>query len=279
MISIATNLPALRGINTLNLSTRQLYSTFEKLATGRRINRAADDPSGLAAADQLRAREAQIEQQLKAMEMESARLAARDGAYDAVGEMMLDLEGLVVTAANSAALSDGEREAMQIEIDSIIKSIDYVAASSRFKGDLVLEGVSSHSLGQITLLVDDGSGGQVSKTYSLADLATGGELDIRSGDLDRAQSVVRAATGSISSTRGAIGNRMKDLESQARTLAAEREGVADARSKILDADFALETANLVRNQVLQQAALFTTQLALEQNASVALSLLTGAKHA
>ncbi|MCC6678765.1 MAG: hypothetical protein IT436_16660 [Phycisphaerales bacterium] len=278
MISIASNITALRSVNTLNSSTRALYATFEKLATGRRINRASDDPSGLMASDHLRARQAQIEQQIKAMEIESTRLTARDGAYDAVGEMMLDLEGLVVSAASTATMTDGEREAMQIEIDSIVKGVDYAAATTRFGGDLVLEGVSSRTLGEITLLVDDGQGGQVSRSFSLADLATGGELALKSGDMTFAQSVAKAATGEVASMRGAIGNRMKDLDSQARTLTSELEGVVKARSQILDADFAAETANLVRNQVLQQAALYTTQMALTQNAGIAMSLLSGAKN-
>lgn len=278
MISIASNIPALRSVNTLNASTRALYSTFEKLATGRRINRTSDDPAGMLVSDHLRTRQVEIEQQLKSMEQESARLSARDGAYDAVGEMMLDLEGLVVTAASTATMTDGEREAIQMEIDSIVKGIDYAATTSRFNGDLVLEGVSSRTLGDISIEVDDGQGGTTTRTFSLSDLATGGSLALGKGDMTFAQSVAKAASEEVSSMRGAIGNRMKDLDSRARTLTAEMEGVAHARSQILDADFAAETANLVRNQVLQQAALYTTQMAMNHNAGIALSLLGGAKN-
>lgn len=276
LISIATNLPGLRSVNALNQSTRALYSTFEKLATGRRINRASDDPSGMISAEHLRARQAEIEEQLKSMEMESSRLASRDGAYSAVGDLMLDLEEAVVSAASTGTMTEEERAQHQRDIDSIIQSIDFVAATSRSGGDLLLQGLSSESLGRMTLRVPDGSGGHTTKTYSLADLKTGGELDLSSGKLEFAQSIAHASGLSVSQSRAAIGNRMNDLDSQARTLTAELEGVVDSRSRIVDADFAAETANLVRNQVLQAAALYTAQMAIQQNAGVALALLGGA---
>lgn len=273
MISIMTNTAAMTGLKTLNLTNLDLFKSLERLSTGRRINRGADDPSGLIAAERFNAEQVTIEKQLQMMERESAYLAAKDGAHEAISDKMVELDGLVVQAANSAGLTEGERGAIQMEIDSIVKSIDFAADTTYFNGEKLLEGVSSRTLGRASVTIPGEGGASETISYSLADIMSGGQLDLKSGRLEFTQAAVKAAGSSVSFTRGAIGTRMTDIDSESRELQVRLEGVAASKSSIMDTDFARETANLVRTQVLQQAALYTTQMAIGQNANIALALL------
>lgn len=273
MISINTNIAAMSGMTSIARSGRAMAVAMERLATGRRINHGSDDPSGLIVGENLAAEQRMIEKKIERFELETHRLAAADGARSVVSELLTDLNALVVTAANRAGLSDGELEALQIEADSIIQTIDSLSDTSTFNGQRLLEGTRSDTLGRVTRNVENPDGTVRAREYALADLLGGRGLDLITGDLELAQEVVKGAVGSNTGARSAVGNRMNDIQSQIAELQIRFENVSAAKSLIMDADFAVETANLIRARVLEQAAIFTTRIAMEHNAKTALSLL------
>jgi len=233
----------------LQRSQASLNTALERLATGSRINRASDDPAGAIALDRLSARQRTIDESIERIEFDQHRYGTIDGGLSVVSDLAAELNGIVVAAANDG-LSDAEKEALQMEADSIIDAIDHIAGTTVFNGQRVLAGASAAELGTA-----------VGEGLSLASLSSGGELDLLSGDLDLAQDVVRAATSEISARRSAVGSLMRRGESEIRALQGELEGVVGAASRIGDGDIARETAELVRGRILERAAIASILIA------------------
>jgi flagellin len=238
-ISFHSNLAAMRAHSSYASFTHQLGGTLERLATGKRINRAADDPAGLQVVDQMKQRLAVMNTRLDRLGFEDAYLGAREGAQSAVSELLTELQGTLTASANTGGLTEEERAALQDQAQSIVQAIDYLANSTTFNGQQILTGFSASHLG----------------------LAG---MDLVSGDRDAAQEALKAAISTVSGSRAAIGTQMQANESERRLLQSELENTQSARSQIEDADFAKETAALIREQTLQQASLYMMQLAMER---------------
>ncbi len=186
---------------------------------------------------------------------------------------MIDLQGHVVAAANRGGMSAEEIAAHQLEAESILKTIDHLQQTSEFNGRKLLDGFGTSDLGEYFMSVTGANGQPETVTLNLSSMMGPGGLNLATGDLETAQKVVKTATSFVSTSRAAIGNRMLEIDSQRRTGLKELEGVMGERSRVEDADYALETANLVRSRVMQEVSLFTTQLAGDIMAKTALALL------
>ncbi|MCC6427538.1 MAG: hypothetical protein IT435_12040 [Phycisphaerales bacterium] len=247
---------------------------MERLATGKRINRAADDPAGSIITDKLTGDIKSLEKQIEGYTRELGYLAAKDGAHSAVGDMLVDLQGLVVSAANRGAMSKEELDALQLQANSIIGTIDHLAGTQIFNEQKLLDEAHSHQLGEVTVTTENPDGSTTSETKTLADIANGGDLNLRDGDLEAAQEAIEAAIADVASTRGAVGARGQDLESQIRTSQSELENLSATRSQIADADYALEISAMIRTQTLQQASIFMMQMMMQSGEQV-LGLISG----
>lgn len=272
-VSIQHNSMSMVGRRQIDIATRGVNLAMERLSTGKRVNRASDDPSGVATITELTARERTLRAEIDNADRESAYLAAREGAQSVVSDLLLDLQGQVVAAANRGAMSAEEIAARQLETESILKTIDHLQQTAEFNGNRLLQGFGTNELGEYFVSVTGANGQPETITMSLASMMGGGALNLATGDLETAQKVVKAATSTVSTSRAAIGNRMLEIDSQRRTGLKELEGVMGERSRVEDADYALETSNLVRSRVMQDVALFTTQLAGELMAKTAMALL------
>jgi flagellin len=267
--SVLTNIPEIRSIHQMNKASRAMSSSMEKLATGKRINRASDDPSGLIAADHLSGQAKSIRAEISKLERAVYLSNARDGAEAAVGDMLLDLQSIIVTAASTGATTREEREALQVQAVETVKAIDFVFNTSTFGGIKLLEGGSALGLASVT--GPAGEDGQT-KTYSLHDIA--GDLNLVDGNMELAQQLVNAASGSITHSRAERGALVKNqFESRIDSLYVELENTVAAESIIRDTDYAAEVSSLVRSQVLREAALQMTLVAREHMAKSTLALL------
>jgi flagellin len=146
MTRINTNIPAIKAINRLDANQRDLNLRLERLATGLRINRGADDPAGLISSERLRAEIRGIEQAIENGARASNVISTAEGAMSEVSAMLLDLQGLVVEAANEAGLTDAEVAANQLQIDSILDSIDRIANTTTFASQRLLNGEKGYLL-------------------------------------------------------------------------------------------------------------------------------------
>ncbi len=147
---INTNVAALISQHRLGQSQKELSATLERLSSGLRINRGADDPSGLIASENLRSEIAGVQQAIDNSQRATNVIATAEGALNEVSSLLVDIQSLVVQAANKGALSDDEIRANQLQIDSAIDSITRIANTTSFAGLKLLDG----SLDYVTSGVD-----------------------------------------------------------------------------------------------------------------------------
>ena len=194
-----------------------------RLSTGKKINRGADDPAGLISSEALSQALAALDAESRAAERNTSVANTADAALGEISDQMIEKEALDVAAANTGGLSDAERDAIQLEMDSISQSIDRTARSAEFNGQNLLDGSMEIPL----------EGG-------------GHTIDAVSAD---------TSVSELNEIRGSLGAFTRNgLESRQRSLDAETVNTAAARSQLLDTDYAEEAATLVRASILQQSS-------------------------
>jgi len=144
MSRIHSNIPALQSIHRLQRNYQDLTTRLERLATGLRINRGADDPAGLIASERLRLEIRGIGQAIDNSGRASNVITVVEGALAEANALLLDLQALIVQSANEAALSDEEVRANQLQIDSILASLDRIANTTSFAGKKLLDGSQAY---------------------------------------------------------------------------------------------------------------------------------------
>ncbi len=171
MSRINTNVQSLIAQRVLGINNASLGTTLERLSTGLRINRGADDPAGLIASENLRAEKTALAAAIGNSERAAQVVSIAEGGLTEVASLLNEVEGLITATANTAGLSDEEREANQLQIDSILQTIDRVAAATSFQGTRLLNG----NFDYVTENVDDEI---ASYNVNGAKLQFGGTLDV-----------------------------------------------------------------------------------------------------
>lgn len=144
MTRIHTNIPALQAIHRLQSSHRDLATSLVRLATGLRINRGADDPAGLIASELLRREMRGIQQAIENSTRASNVISVAEAGLNEVSALLLDLQALIVEAANEGALIQQEIDANQLQIDSILASLDRISNTTAFAGRKLLDGSQAY---------------------------------------------------------------------------------------------------------------------------------------
>lgn len=140
MARINTNLPSLIAQRQLTKSTGELGLRLQRLSTGLRINRGADDPAGLIVSERLRSEIKGLDQAISNSERASSVIATTEGYLAEISDLLNSIKGLVVEAANTAGLSKEEIKANQLQIDSAIESITRISNTASFAGLQLLNG-------------------------------------------------------------------------------------------------------------------------------------------
>ncbi len=263
----------------LKVNTRQQADSLSKLASGLRINRGQDDPAGLITSENLRAILKALEAETRSIQRSEDVINVAEGALSEVSDLLGEAQALTVKNANTAGLSAAEKEANQMELDSILSTINRLSSSTTFNEDKLLDGTATITVDGQEVSIDSVATGDLgtttvgSETYTLSDLKRGGKLDIVNGDLSLAQDVLSSARISVASQRGNLGAFVKNaIGSRLNTIAVMTENTSAANSKIRDTDYSSETANLARLNVLLESSLKSVKLAGAQPVT-ALNLL------
>ena len=140
MARINTNVPSLIAQNNLNRSNNDLSTRLQRLSTGLRINRGADDPAGLIVSERLRSEIRGIDQAVDNSERASSVIATTEGYLAEVADLLNSIKSLVVNSANTGGISREEIEANQLEIDSALESITRISNTASFAGLQLLNG-------------------------------------------------------------------------------------------------------------------------------------------
>lgn len=146
MARINSNIPAQIARANLSRANQDLTVRLQRLSTGLRINRGADDPAGLIISERLRSEISGLNQAVSNSSRASSVIATTEGSLAEVSDLLSSIKGLVVEAANTGATSDEERQANQLQIDSAIESITRISNSASFGGLKLLNGSQDYTL-------------------------------------------------------------------------------------------------------------------------------------
>ena len=275
-IRINSTLPSTQtSIRKSSDAREAMQKTLEKLSSGKRINRAGDDAAGLAISqkmgDMIKALEQGMENAYDGMSM----IQTADGALDQTSENLGRMKELAMTAANGTLNAD-QRAAVEKEFSALKDEVDRISGSTQFNDQQLLDG----SVGTVDIALADGSGGADMMGVDLGQAMDSASLGLAStsvGGADGSNALnalqdIEAAMSQVSSQRSSLGATANRLESASRNMAVAVENTYASQSRIQDADYALETANLAREQVLANSSA-AVQAQAKGLAATALNLL------
>ena len=147
MSRINSNIGSMVAQRVLSTQNMDLSKTLGRLSTGLKINRGADDPAGLIASENLRAEKTAINAAMTNAERAEQVVNVAEGGLQEISNMLVEMQGLVGSMANEAGVSKEEKEANQIQIDSILQTIDRIANSTSFQGIKLLNGDFDYTMG------------------------------------------------------------------------------------------------------------------------------------
>lgn len=155
MSRINTNISSLIAQRTLRNQNHTLFKSLERLSTGLAINRGADNPAGLIASERLRSETTAISAAISNAERADQVINIAEGGLQEINAMLLEVQALVVESAASAGLSQDERDANQLQINSILQTIDRIAGTTTFQGTKLLNGTFDYTVsGQSPIVAD-----------------------------------------------------------------------------------------------------------------------------
>jgi flagellin len=274
---INTNIASINSQRRLNETNNNLSTSMERLSSGLRVNSAKDDAAGLAISNRMTS---QIRGMTVATRNASDGISLAQTAESAMGELTNTLQrmrDLSVQSANDGAVTGGDREKLQAEFKQLNDELSRIVTSTEFNGKKIINGSLSTGLA-IQVGANTASDNRI--TISIANLsttlaavtgATIGSVATASG-ARTAIDQIDAAIKSIDTSRAKLGAIQNRFTTTISNLQSSIENQSAARSRITDTDFAAETANLSRSQILQQAG--TAMLAqANQSGQSVLSLL------
>lgn len=155
MSRINTNVQSLIGQRVLSHNNKSLNTSLERLSTGLRINRGKDDPAGLIASENLRSEKASISSAISNAERADQVVNIAEGGLQEINSLLIEVQSLVGQSANDAGLSEDEKKANQLQIDSILQTIDRIASSTSFQGTKLLNGTYDFTASGVNAEVAD----------------------------------------------------------------------------------------------------------------------------
>lgn len=260
---VNTNIASLNAQRNLATNSSQLAVTLQRLSSGLRVNSAKDDAAGLAVSQALTA---QIRGNNQAVRNANDGISLGQTAEGALGQIANNIQRIreIAVQAANGTLSDTNRSQLQKEVDQLTQEISRIVQTTQFNGTLLLSGsnnltfqvgASGTTDNQVTVtttnLATNGSSGLY--TYSGSLTATGVINVSTQAQASAALANLDADIAQISTIRSTFGAVQNRFEAVIANLQNYVENLEASRSRIMDADFAAETAALTRGQILQQA--------------------------
>lgn len=289
MSVINTNITALIGQNNLSKSQSMLAKAQERLSSGLRINSAADDAAGQAIANKMTAQIKGMEQASRNASDGISLVQTMEGGLDQINDNLQRIRELAVQGANDTNAEE-DRDAIVTEINERLAEIDRVAGSNNFNGTNLLNvasganavlniqvGSNTEDEDVITVTRLDATveglgisgGGMSGSTFAIT---AGGSGGVVHGEFQALVDSVDLATEQLDTNRATLGATLNRFDSVIENLATTSTNLSEARSRIEDADYAVEVSNMTRANILQQAG--TSMLAqANQTPQSVLSLL------
>jgi len=238
-IRINTNVEALNAQRNLSATAVSFGKSVEKLSSGLRINRAADDAAGLVISEKLRGQVRGLNQATRNAQDGISMIQVGEGALNEVHSMLQRIRELAVQRANTATVAGGStaQSAIDAEVSSLQTAISAIGTQTQFNGTAIF------AAGSATFQVGANSNESFTLTLSVLAAAPGAT----------SISAVDAAIDAVSAQRGTFGAAQNTLEHVINSLSVAAENMAASESRIRDLDVAAEMVTFTKSQILQQA--------------------------
>jgi flagellin len=267
-LRINTNVEAFNAHRQLVSTSEQLAKSMERLSSGYRINRAADDAAGLAITEKLRGQITGLDQAQRNAQDAISLVQTAEGSLQEVHSMLQRIRELAVEYKNGT-LSSSDKSAIQSEVNMLASEIERIGASAQFNGIPLLSAPSTISF-QV--------GAMDGEVIGVTTISLGQSVPPATYSLNAANSVdigeIDTAIDAISQQRAQFGAVQNRLEHTLNNLAIYDENLQSSESRIRDVDMASEMVNFTKLQILQQSGTAMVAQANQLPQSV-LSLLKG----
>ena len=264
-IRIFNNIASTNAQRILGINNQRLATSIERISSGIRINRGADDAAGLAISEGLRSDIRALRQATRNANDGMSLVNVAEGALNEQSSILIRLRELASQAA-TGTVGSTERATIQLEFSALRDELTRIAATTEFNGTGLIDGTlassvasTSHTLIQIE--IDSSSDSRIDLNDSLSlDAVTASTLGIAtlsvtaSAEALTALSVIDTAIASVTAARGKVGAVQNRLQRSVSALSISSENLQAAESSIRDADIAHEIAQLTRNQILVQTS-------------------------
>ena len=262
MLSINTNVGALKAASASYSVNKSMETSMQRLSTGKRINSAADDAAGDQIQRRLTSEIQGLKQAIRNAADAQALMGTAEGAIEEIQLMLLRLRQLAVQSSNSTN-STADRASIQLEGAQLEAEISRIANNTTFAGQNLLDGSFSGDTSVNTRTFQIGSDSGQTIELSIPEMtATAATISysvaVSLDSFTSAQTAITVLDGALSNVavvRANIGAKMNRLDHTIANLDNVVLNMEQAKGRIVDADFAVETANLARTQVLQQASM------------------------
>lgn len=258
-------------LNIIDKNKSGLGRSLEKIASGRRLNRAGEDPASNAIATQLRSDIRALSQATRNVDAGSNFIRSAEGGLSSISDLVARGRELSLQAANGT-LGDAERQTLNAEFSQIKSEIDRISASSEFNGQKQLDGsLSPQSATQIDIQAGIGSGPENQINLNVIEATDTQTLGISATDISTADGARQAlgdldqAAASLNATRGQVGAVANRLVTTSNGLGTTIENLSRSESILADTDLAEEISTLQRGLALTQTSLKTLATSLQQN--------------
>jgi len=265
---INTNVSSLNAQEAAQNTNKLMQNSLEKLSTGTRINKAADDASGLAIADKLRTQATSINQGIDNGNSAIALLQIADKSM-AEQSKILDTIKAKLIQANTDTTSSAGREAIAKDVSKLLEQLDNIGKQTNYNGRQLISGADGTSSASVhTFQIGEKSSDTIA-TVSINANTTGLTLTVLKGQVSAgasanftktyaatAQSAVNAAITSLNTMRADIGSTQNQVESAVRNLMTQATNVKAAEAIIRDVDYASESANFNKQNIIAQAGTY-----------------------
>ncbi|QKF78784.1 flagellin [Arcobacter defluvii] len=276
---INTNVSSLTAQEAAQNTTKTITSSLEKLSTGLRINKASDDASGLAIADKLRTQATSINQGISNGNSAVSLLQIADKSM-AEQSNILDTIKSKLIQANTATTSDDGRESIRKDISKLLTQLDNIAGQTNYNGTYLLQSGAGSAGNAASTALEFQVGEKAADIItneavqsnttglsltSLTALTTSGSLTLALASSE--QTTIDNAITTLNGYRGNIGSTQNQVESAVRNLMTQATNVKAAESIIRDVDYAQESANFNKQNIISQAGSYAISQAnaVQQN--------------
>lgn len=274
-LRIATNVQSLSAQRNLGINSDMQKSSLEKLASGSRITRAADDAAGLAISEKMRAAIRSIGQDVRNANDGISMIQTAEGGMNEISNILVRFRELSIQAS-SDTVTDIERGFMNKEVAQLHQEMNRIAAATEFNGKKLLNGegrAMDIQVGQNNIAEQDRFVFDLEKTNVTAKALGVDGIEVASKEAAQGNlSKIDEALKGLSGNRAELGALQNRLQSSIASLQVYNENLSTARSRIKDVDMATETSDLTKNNILTQANLSVLSQA-NQNSTMALKLL------